>query len=311
LSRPVAIITNSDQGLHFSPGHPERPDRVRAILERVRSDGELPALQWLEPGRPSRDLAVLVHTQAEIDAVEAMAADGGGWFDADTYCTADSFNVALSAARCAADATEAVLRDEFSAVFVAARPPGHHATATRPMGFCLFNSAAISAQLARQRGAERVAVVDIDVHHGNGTQDIFYDDPTVLYTSVHQYPWYPGTGDSSERGGPNAEGATINVPVPAGTDGERWLELFDEHIVPAVDAFAPSLIVVSAGYDAHADDPLAELLLTVDTYRDIAQRVRDLSEAHAGGRSVWVLEGGYDLAAISESVAACLQVLAA
>jgi acetoin utilization deacetylase AcuC-like enzyme len=311
LSRPVAIITNSDQGLHFSPGHPERPDRVRAILERVRSDSELAALQWLEPGTPSDDLPLLVHTQAEVDAVESVAADGGGWFDADTYCTTDSFNVALSAARCAADATEAVLRDEFSSVFAVARPPGHHATATRPMGFCLFNSAAISVQLARQRGAERVAVVDIDVHHGNGTQDIFYDDPTVLYTSVHQYPWYPGTGDGSERGGPNAEGTTINVPVPAGTDGERWLELFDEQIVPAVDAFAPSLIVVSAGYDAHADDPLAELLLTVDTYRDIAQRVRDLSEAHTAGHSVWVLEGGYDLAAISESVAACLRVLAA
>jgi acetoin utilization deacetylase AcuC-like enzyme len=311
LSRAVAIITNSDQGLHFSAGHPERPDRVRAILERVRSDGELAALQWLEPGTPSRGLPLLVHTQAEVDAVEAMAAAGGGWFDADTYCTAGSFNVALSAAQCAANATEAVLRDEFSSIFAVARPPGHHATATRPMGFCLFNNATIAVQLARQRGAARVAVVDIDVHHGNGTQDIFYDDPTVLYTSVHQYPWYPGTGDSGERGGPNAAGTTVNVPVPAGTDGERWLELFDEHIVPAVDAFAPSLIVVSAGYDAHADDPLAELLLTVDTYRDIAQRVRELSEAHAGGRSVWVLEGGYDLAAISESVAACLRVLAA
>jgi acetoin utilization deacetylase AcuC-like enzyme len=311
LSRAVAVITNSDQGLHFSPGHPERPDRVRAILEHVRSDGEVAALQWLEPGPPSRELPLLVHTPAEVDAVEAMAAGGGGWFDADTYCTADSFSVALSAAQCAADAIEAVLRDEFSSVFVVARPPGHHATATRPMGFCLLNNAAISVQLARQRGIERVAVVDIDVHHGNGTQDIFYDDPSVLYTSVHQYPWYPGTGDSSERGGPNAEGKTVNVPVPAGTDGERGLVLFDEHIVPGVDAFAPSLIVVSAGYDAHADDPLAELLLTVETYRDIAERVRQLSEAHAGGRSVWVLEGGYDLAAISASVAACLQVLAA
>ena len=311
MSRAVAIITNSDQALHFSAGHPERPDRVRAILERVRSDGELVDVQWLEAGTPSRDLPLLVHTPAEIDTVEAMAAAGGGWFDADTYCTKDSFKVALSAAQCAAGATEAVMRDDFASVFAVARPPGHHATATRPMGFCLFNSAAIAVQLARQRGGHRVAVVDIDVHHGNGTQDIFYDDPAVLYTSVHQYPWYPGSGDGTERGGPNAEGTVVNVPVPAGTQGERWLELFDERIVPAVDAFAPSLIVVSAGYDAHADDPLAELQLTVDTYREIAQRVRRLADTHAHGRSVWVLEGGYDLEAISASVAACLQALAA
>ena len=307
----VGVITNPDQALHVAPGHPERPDRVRAILDRLHADERLRELAWLEPGEASRDLPLLVHTPAEVDDVEATAAQGGGWFDADTYCTRDSYGVALSAARCAVDATDAVMRGDFAAVFSVARPPGHHATGSRPMGFCLFNNAAIVVSHAMQQGAARVAVIDIDVHHGNGTQDIFWDEPSVLYTSVHQYPWYPGTGDRTETGGRHAPATTVNVPVPAGTDGERWLELFDERIVPAVDAFAPALIVVSAGYDAHVADPLAELRLTVDTYAEIARRVRRLAESHADGRSVWLLEGGYDLTAISDSVAACLRVLSA
>jgi len=179
------------------------------------------------------------------------------------------------------------------------------------MGFCLFNNAAIAVRAAQNAGATRVAIVDIDVHHGNGTQDIFYADSSVLYASLHQFPWYPGTGPASDRGDPGASGTTVNVPVAPGTSAARWLELFDDVVLPAVDAFDPECVVVSAGFDAHRDDPLAELRLEDATYSAIAERVRTLADAHCEGRSLWLLEGGYDLRAIAASVAGCLHVLAA
>ena len=309
MTAPLALIRNPGQERHFAAQHPERPDRVDAILRRIADDPELAQLAWLTAGPPSRDAPLLVHDVAEVRRVEDMAAAGGGWFDADTYCTVDSFAVALDAATCAVSAADAVTSGDAHAVFALVRPPGHHATATAPMGFCLFNNAAITVRRAQRSGITRVAVIDIDVHHGNGTQDIFAADPDVLYTSLHQYPWYPGTGRSDERGDAGAEGSVVNVPVAAGTDGERWLELFDEQVGPAVDAFAPELIVVSAGFDAHRDDPLAELGLIEATYAAVAERVRDLATAHCQGRSVWLLEGGYNLRALSESVVACLLVL--
>jgi len=243
--------------------------------------------------------------------VEGLAVKGGGWFDPDTYCTEQSYAVALNAAACAARAADALMQGEARAAFAAVRPPGHHATVNVPMGFCLFNNAAIAVRTAQRAGASRVAIVDIDVHHGNGSQDIFYADASVLYASLHQSPWYPGTGHAGERGDPGASGTTVNVPVPPGTDGVRWLELFDESVLPAVTAFSPDLIVVSAGFDAHRDDPLADLRLDDATYTAIAERVRTLADAHCEGRNLWLLEGGYDLRAITASVAGCLHVLAA
>jgi acetoin utilization deacetylase AcuC-like enzyme len=308
---PLALIRNDDQAEHSAAGHPERPDRVIAILEGIADDPELAALPWLasDPGR--RDLPLLVHSEDEVRRVEGLAVKGGGWFDPDTYCTEQSYAVALNAAACAARAADALMQGEARAAFAVVRPPGHHATVNVPMGFCLFNNAAIAVRTAQRAGASRVAILDIDVHHGNGSQDIFYAEASVLYASLHQSPWYPGTGHAGERGDPGASGTTVNVPVPPGTDGVRWLELFDESVLPAVTAFSPDLIVVSAGFDAHRDDPLADLRLDDATYTAIAERVRTLADAHCEGRNLWLLEGGYDLRAITASVAGCLHVLAA
>ncbi len=311
MTVPLTLIRNDDQAEHVSQGHPERPDRAVAILEGIAGDPRLAALPWLQPLPGHRGLPLLVHAEDEVRRVEAMAAQGGGWLDPDTYCTARSYGVALSATACAARAADALMQGEARAVFAVVRPPGHHATVRTPMGFCLFNNAAIAVATAKRAGADRVAIIDIDVHHGNGTQDIFYADPTVLYTSLHQFPWYPGSGRAEERGDSGATGTTVNVPVPSGTDGRRWLELFDELVLPAVAAQDPDLIVVSAGYDAHRDDPLAELRLDDETYSAIATRIRTLAEAHSEGRNLWILEGGYDLRAITASVAGCLHVLAA
>jgi acetoin utilization deacetylase AcuC-like enzyme len=308
---PLALIRNDDQAEHASPGHPERPDRVAAILEGIARNVELAALPWLDAPAGARALPRMVHTEDEVRRVEGMAVTGGGWFDPDTYCTEASYGVALHAAACASRAAEALMQGEARAAFALIRPPGHHATPHQPMGFCLFNNAAIATRAAQNAGAERVAIVDIDVHHGNGTQDIFYADPSVLYTSLHQFPWYPGTGHASDHGDPGAGGTTVNVPVPPGTDGTRWLALFDDVVLPEVAAFGPDVVVVSAGFDAHRDDPLAELRLDDETYRAIADRVRTLADAHSEGRSLWLLEGGYDLRAIAASVAGCLHVLAA
>jgi acetoin utilization deacetylase AcuC-like enzyme len=308
----AAVVYDDTFLLHDYPGHPETAARLRAITDRLATD---PALRGL-PASPAPDADVdalrAVHTDRHILGIEQAARGGGGWLDGDTYCTPRSYEVALRAAGAAMRVTEMVMGGESRSAFALVRPPGHHATPSQAMGFCLFNNAAVAARSAqRLHGAAKVAIVDIDVHHGNGTQDVFYDDASVLYCSLHQWPLYPGTGRAAETGTARAEGTTVNVPLPPGTDGERWMSAFETRVAPALVAHRPDLIVVSAGYDGHVADPLAELRLSTETYAEVASRLAAVAGEVCGGLTVWVLEGGYDLDALAASVGATLQSLEA
>ncbi len=224
--------------------------------------------------------------------------------DGDTNASGRSFEVATRAAGGLLLACERVLAGDWSNAFCAVRPPGHHAESDRAMGFCLFNNVAVAAAALRARGLERVAIVDWDVHHGNGTQHLFEDDPSVFYASLHQWPLYPGTGAAEERGRGDGEGATLNAPMPAGSTDRDWLGVMEERVLPALEAFAPEFVLISAGFDAHRLDPLAGVELTEEGYRGMTRGLLDLARRTASGRVVSVLEGGYSLEGLSLSAAA-------
>ena len=304
----VILISTGPVPEHAAPGHPERPDRVAAILDHIAGQDDLASLPRLDPTEADPAAIALVHTPAHAGAVLAMAQRGGGWFDGDTFCGPGSHAAALRSVGAALVAVDAVCDGRSDHAFSISRPPGHHASAGTAMGFCIFNNVAIAARHAQLRGRKRIAIVDIDVHHGNGTEEIFWNDRSVLYTSLHQSPLYPGTGHASAHGGPEALGLNINVPLPSGTSGDEWLARFESSVLPAVIGFQPEMVLVSAGFDAHRADPLATLELTAATYAALASRLRDLC-AQTGTGSVWVLEGGYDLEALAESVAATLRGL--
>jgi acetoin utilization deacetylase AcuC-like enzyme len=308
----VALVEDGRHVAHLSTTSPERPDRVEAIRSHLSATPTLRDLPRLAAEAVGDDALLRVHSAAHVARVAALCAAGGGDFDADTYATRASDAAARIAAGGAIRAVDAVVDGGFDAAFALVRPPGHHATASRAMGFCLYNNVAVAVEHARAvRGVGRVAIVDIDVHHGNGSEATFWNDPEVLYTSLHQYPFYPGTGALEDRGGPEAAGLTVNVPLPARTTAQTWLSGFDGGVLAALRAFEPELVVVSCGFDAHRDDPLGELLLDTQTYAAVAERLVALRELPSRPPTAWVLEGGYDLDALAASTQAVLEVLTA
>ncbi|MGI8752195.1 MAG: histone deacetylase family protein [Acidimicrobiales bacterium] len=286
--------------------HPESPDRLVAVtagLERAHLDD---ALVRVVPGPACRVDLERVHRPAYLDAIEAFCAAGGGEIDADTVVVQESWRAALLGAGAGLDAMGRLRRGEGDTAFIAVRPPGHHATPTRAMGFCVINNVAVAAAALADAG-ERVLIVDIDAHHGNGTQDAFYADDRVTYLSLHQWPFYPGTGGLAETGTGAGAGATVNLPLPAGTTGDVYLEAFDEVIVPVAERVNPTWVIISAGFDGHRADPLTDMGLSSGDYADLVTRIAGLVPA---GRRMVVLEGGYDLGALADCTTACLTSLA-
>lgn len=296
-SHPDFLI--HDTGL----AHPECADRLRAIDEAL-AEPEFAALLRIEPAVPAdiEDKIALVHGKAMIAKVlTTIPQQGTAHFDADTVVSPGSKQAALRAVAALCDAVDKIFGGQADRAFCAVRPPGHHAMPDYPMGFCLFNNIAIAAEYARHRyGLQRIAIVDFDVHHGNGTQAAFYEQAQVLYVSSHQWPHYPGSGHPSENG----VGNIINVPLPSGSGGEVFRAKYREIILPAVKKFAPQLILISAGFDAHKDDPLASLQLEEDDYRWITDELIAIADACCQGRIISALEGGYNLRALAASVAA-------
>jgi acetoin utilization deacetylase AcuC-like enzyme len=287
------------------PGHPERPERLKVLLEHLGGAELWESLIHLVPRPCSVEDIGRAHAPDHIATVERVCREGGGLVDeGDTHVSRRSYEAALLAAGAVTTAIDAVLDGGVDAAFCAVRPPGHHAEHAKPMGFCLFNNVAVGAAYARERrGIERVAILDWDVHHGNGTQHLFEADPSVLFISLHQYPFYPGTGGASERGRGEGEGATINIPLPAGSGEERYQAAFDAEVLPALRRFSPGLLLISAGFDAHREDPLAEMMLEDQSYRRLTALVGGFAP------TVSVLEGGYNLNALARSVEAHLRAL--
>ena len=302
------LITHSACLNHLMPaGHPERPDRLRAI-ERALEDERFQNLARVEAPAASLETIALCHPMNYVTAIrDATPQNGLAQLDADTSMSPGSFEAALRAAGGAVFAVDEVMAGKARNAFVAIRPPGHHTETARPMGFCLFNNAAIAARHAqKEHGIARAAVVDFDVHHGNGSQDIFWSDATVMYGSTHQMPLYPGTGAKNERG---EYDTIVNAPLRPGDGGVKFREAFESVILPRLRDFAPELIVVSAGFDAHMRDPLANLNLLESDFEWGTRKLMEVADKYAQGRVVSVLEGGYDLQGLANSAAAHVAAL--
>lgn len=294
-------------------GHPESPNRLRAIMQQLEQSGTMAELTRIEPRKAEDEWITLVHTAAYLASLKQHApASGRVSLDPDTSMSPGSLTAAYLAAGGALAAVDAMMTKQVEHVFCAVRPPGHHAEASRAMGFCLLNNVAIAARYAQKKhGLSRVLIVDWDVHHGNGTQHSFEDDPSVLFFSTHQFPHYPGTGRESERGRGAGEGYTINVPMEAGEGDDEYRAIFHKVLVPAAEEFKPELVIISAGFDAHKDDPLAGMGLTESGYAELTGIVAGIAKQYAQGRILSSLEGGYNLTALAASVDAHVRGLLA
>ncbi len=305
----VEIVEDARYQSHQGPeGHPERPERLVAISREIDSFRDLARV--VAPREASEEEILRVHDRGMFDVLESTRGQPLGRIDADTYFAPSSFDVALLAAGGTADLALRVLSGAVTRGLAAVRPPGHHAEADRSMGFCLFNNIAVAVRALQAEGSSpRILVFDWDVHHGNGTQHSFESDPDVLYISTHQFPFYPGTGDFGEDGEGRGRGTTLNIPMPAGCGDAEYIGVVDRLVVPAALGFAPDIILVSCGFDAHRDDPLASMEVSLEGYRAMASTMRALSDMLCEGRLVHVLEGGYALRGVREGARAVLESL--
>ncbi len=305
--RTLIVSHPSSLDHDMGPGHPEGPDRLRAVAAALAAE-KFRRLEHLVAPFPEREALRRAHPERYLRALEeASPREGLAALDADTAMCPKTLDAAFFAAGGAIAAVDAVMSNDADTAFVAVRPPGHHAGVATPMGFCFFNNIAIAARHARaMHGAERVAIVDFDVHHGNGTQEIFWADKSVLFCSTHQAPFYPGTGGRGDTGEFNT---IVNAPLLAGSSGDAFREAFADVILPRVKAFAPDIILISAGFDAHEDDPLGGLMLRERDFADVTKRLLDIADRRCRGRVVSFLEGGYDIDALAASAAAHVEAL--
>jgi acetoin utilization deacetylase AcuC-like enzyme len=306
---PGLYIRHPSSVEHDTGGHPENAGRLRAI-EAAMEEADWLGLERVEAPAASREQLLRVHPESHIEAIREISERGGGMIDMDTVASAGSYEAALHSAGAAVHGVDRIMGGEAPFAFCGTRPPGHHCEAAQAMGFCLFNNVALAARNAlAEHAAERVLVLDWDVHHGNGTEAIFYDSDEVLYASIHQSPLYPGTGARGDIGTGAGEGFTLNMPVPPGSGRGEFLGAIDEEVLPRAREYAPGLIAISAGYDAHRDDPLANCTLVEEDYAAMTTRVKALGE-ELGAPVLICLEGGYEPGALAASVVATLAALA-
>lgn len=291
-------------------GHPERPARLEAIVSRLQQRSLLDTLHTIDAQSVDHAWLAEVHTEAYLSHLEQAVKNAPVHLDPDTGLSSDSVRVAKLASGGVLAAIDAVMAGDVENAFVAQRPPGHHALPDRAMGFCLINHVAVAARYVQKKyGLQRILIVDWDVHHGNGTEHMFYPDPSVFYFSTHQSPYYPGTGAATDTGSGDGIGFTLNVPLPAGTGDADLMRVFETKLVPAMEAFQPEFVLISAGFDAHRDDPLAAFELTAEGYSELTRIVMEIAAKSARGRIVSLLEGGYDLDALASSVEAHIRTL--